>query len=223
MNEQEEAGVYKKKGAAQESPKQEKTDDLKDMEGGMKEAGDVPGKSGVAQRMGFTQNFGAARQNSYAKGAAKVSSIMNDGPAQTDAVSGNFSDAFSSAGGKNFTFKGKEYSGLTKEAATSQVASGTRALGDERKTYANPSENLGRLGGYNHNYQYESGIRRQSSINSINQGLSALGKSASGESVSPEFDVKSQQTYMQDTPSGYKGTDSEGKDYVHTKDPFSKK
>ena len=82
MNKQEE-GVYKKKGAAQESTKQEKTDLKKDMEGGMKEAGDVPGKSGVAQRMGFTQNFGAARQNSYAKGAAKVSSIMNNGPAQS--------------------------------------------------------------------------------------------------------------------------------------------
>ena len=29
--------------------------------------------------MGFTQNFGAARQNSYAKGAAKVASIMSFG------------------------------------------------------------------------------------------------------------------------------------------------
>ena len=34
-----------------------------------------------AKRMGFTQNFGAARQNSYAKGAAKVNSIMNYGGA----------------------------------------------------------------------------------------------------------------------------------------------
>ena len=34
-----------------------------------------------AKRMGFTQDFGAARQNSYAKGAAKVSSIMNYGGA----------------------------------------------------------------------------------------------------------------------------------------------
>ncbi len=32
-----------------------------------------------AGRMGFTQNFGAARQNSYAKGAAKVASIMSFG------------------------------------------------------------------------------------------------------------------------------------------------
>jgi hypothetical protein len=36
---------------------------------------------GASQKMGFTQNFGAARQNSYAKGAAKVSSIMNYGGA----------------------------------------------------------------------------------------------------------------------------------------------
>ena len=33
--------------------------------------------TGASQQMGFTQNFGAARQNSYAKGAAKVNSIMN--------------------------------------------------------------------------------------------------------------------------------------------------
>ena len=32
-----------------------------------------------ASRMGFTQSFGAARQNSYAKGAAKVASIMSFG------------------------------------------------------------------------------------------------------------------------------------------------
>jgi len=32
-----------------------------------------------AGRMGFTQNFGAARQNSYAKGAARVASIMSFG------------------------------------------------------------------------------------------------------------------------------------------------
>jgi len=35
-----------------------------------------------ANRMGFTQNFGAARQNGYAKGAAKVASIMNFGAAK---------------------------------------------------------------------------------------------------------------------------------------------
>lgn len=35
-----------------------------------------------AGRMGYTQNFGAARQGGYAKGAAKVNSIMGKGPAQ---------------------------------------------------------------------------------------------------------------------------------------------
>ena len=35
-----------------------------------------------AKRTGFTQDFGAARQNGYAKGAAKVNSIMNFGAAQ---------------------------------------------------------------------------------------------------------------------------------------------
>ena len=39
-------------------------------------------KAKGANRMGFTQNFGAARQNGYAKGAAKVNSIMNFGAAK---------------------------------------------------------------------------------------------------------------------------------------------
>ena len=39
-------------------------------------------KASGANRMGFTQNFGAARQNGYAKGAAKVASIMNFGAAK---------------------------------------------------------------------------------------------------------------------------------------------
>jgi len=45
-------------------------------------------------RMGYTQNFGPARQGGYSKGAAKVNSIMGKGPAQemsrTDIS--NFSD-----------------------------------------------------------------------------------------------------------------------------------
>jgi hypothetical protein len=43
-------------------------------------------KSGIkwlgASKTGFTQDFGAARQNGYAKGAAKVNSIMNFGAAK---------------------------------------------------------------------------------------------------------------------------------------------
>ncbi len=136
------AGSGKKKGAPDykkgpaETVKQEKKDLKKDMEGGMKNAGDVPGKKkgsakhhgdmpkkkGAAEyggkkgddskskkdyeggakykkgagdydvkkgshdhphggpgRMGFTQNFGPARQNSYEKGAAKVAKIMGKG------------------------------------------------------------------------------------------------------------------------------------------------
>ena len=59
-----------KKGAAEYGGK--KGDDSKskkDYEG--------PGRS-----KGYTQNFGPARVNSYAKGAAKVNSIMGKGPAQ---------------------------------------------------------------------------------------------------------------------------------------------
>lgn len=103
------------KGAA-ETIKQEKKDLKKNMEGGMKNAGDVPGKKeggakhygkdhgkkggakyiegagdydvkkgshdhphGGPGRLGFTQNFGPARQNGYEKGAAKVAKIMGKG------------------------------------------------------------------------------------------------------------------------------------------------
>jgi hypothetical protein len=95
-------GSYKKKGAA-ESVKQEKKDlnkmpgDVKQMDtpparkkGGAKKKGsadyDTSGVKGShdhphggAGRMGFTQNFGAARQNSYAQGAARVAQIMGKG------------------------------------------------------------------------------------------------------------------------------------------------
>jgi len=108
MDNKEKKGSYKKKGAA-ESVKQEKKDlnkmpgDVKQMDtpparkkGGAKykEEGVADFKGGLhakntkhsesgehlgAKRMGFTQNFGAARQNSYAQGAAKVASIMSFG------------------------------------------------------------------------------------------------------------------------------------------------
>ena len=38
--------------------------------------------SSGAAKMGYTQNFGPARKSGYAKGAAKVNSIMGKGPAQ---------------------------------------------------------------------------------------------------------------------------------------------
>lgn len=43
----------------------------------MDKKSDGPGRS-----MGYTQNFGPARVNGYAKGAAKVNSIMGKGPAE---------------------------------------------------------------------------------------------------------------------------------------------
>ena len=46
-----------------------------------------------ANRMGFTQNFGAARQNGYAKGAAKVASIMNFGAAKYGGNKGDESES----------------------------------------------------------------------------------------------------------------------------------
>jgi len=62
-------GSAKKKGSA-------------DFKGGLHAKNTKHSESGEhlgAKRMGFTQNFGAARQNSYAKGAAKVASIMSFG------------------------------------------------------------------------------------------------------------------------------------------------
>ena len=48
---------------------------------------------GGANRMGFTQNFGAARENGYAKGAAKVASIMNFGAAKYGGNKGDESES----------------------------------------------------------------------------------------------------------------------------------
>ena len=92
-----EAGVAKKKGAAQYM-KEGATDHKEGHKGGGKKKGaaeysvelgphpDSPkhGKHGGGGRkagaaMGFTQNFGPARQNSYARGAAKVAQIMGKG------------------------------------------------------------------------------------------------------------------------------------------------
>jgi len=99
-------GSYKIKGAA-ESVKQEKKD-LNKMPGDVKQMDTPPArKKGAAaskpdangdgipdyaqdgigaSRMGFTQNFGAARQNSYAQGAAKVASIMSFGASKKKGV-----------------------------------------------------------------------------------------------------------------------------------------
>ena len=75
---------YQEEGAAQKWGGNE--GDYKrhmDAQGHMTKDGDVGGHykdyEPGANRMGFTQNFGAARQNSYAKGAARVASIMSFG------------------------------------------------------------------------------------------------------------------------------------------------
>ena len=72
--------VARKKGAAQY-----KEEGAADFKGGLHAKNTKHSESGEhlgAKRMGFTQNFGAARQNGYAKGAAKVASIMNFGAAK---------------------------------------------------------------------------------------------------------------------------------------------
>jgi len=162
---------------------------------------------------------GAAAYMRQSYGADKI----GDGASEdTDPKLSSFGQAFKSAGGKNFTYKGKEYSGLTKEKAESQVSESRNNLAYERGRYTDKNITAQtRYGTYNNNYHYDSGIRRQASINSINQGLSALGKPSSGETLNPEFDRKSNQTFMMDRSSGYKGTDLKGADYVHKNDPYS--
>ena len=69
-------GAAKKKGSA-------------DFKGGLHAKNTKHSESGEhlgAKRMGFTQNFGAARQNSYAQGAAKVASIMSFGASKKKGV-----------------------------------------------------------------------------------------------------------------------------------------
>tara|TARA_R110000851_G_scaffold22949_1_gene67683 strand:+ start:43 stop:900 length:858 start_codon:yes stop_codon:yes gene_type:complete len=71
------SGGGRKKGAAQY-----KEEGAADFKGGLHAKNTKHSESGEhlgAKRMGFTQNFGAARQNSYAQGAAKVTSIMSFG------------------------------------------------------------------------------------------------------------------------------------------------
>ena len=71
------SGGGRKKGAAQY-----KEEGAADFKGGLHAKNTKHSESGEhlgAKRMGFTQNFGAARQNSYAQGAAKVASIMSFG------------------------------------------------------------------------------------------------------------------------------------------------
>ena len=83
------------KGAARGSKKGDQSATHLDYEGAAK-GGDKKGDQSAthrdyegAGRMGYTQNFGAARQGGYAKGAAKVNSIMK-GAAQTNERSGKY-------------------------------------------------------------------------------------------------------------------------------------
>ena len=69
--------VARKKGAAQY-----KEEGAADFKGGLHAKNTKHSESGEhlgAKRMGFTQNFGPARQNSYAQGAARVAQIMGKG------------------------------------------------------------------------------------------------------------------------------------------------
>ena len=102
----EEMGAYKRKGAAESKYLSEDGDVIDQnkktagpgkgkmhMDKKVKGPGEYGGKKGddskskkdyegPGRSKGYTQNFGPARVNSYAKGAAKVNSIMGKGPAQ---------------------------------------------------------------------------------------------------------------------------------------------
>ena len=88
----EEMGAYKRKGAAESKYLSEDGDVIDQnkktagpAEFGGKKGDDSKSKKdyeGPGRSMGYTQNFGPARVNSYAKGAAKVNSIMGKGPAE---------------------------------------------------------------------------------------------------------------------------------------------
>ena len=83
----EKMGAYKIKGAAESK---ELSEDGPVIDENKKTAGPSKGKmhmdkkvDGPGRSSGYTQNFGPARVNGYAKGAAKVNSIMGKGPAQS--------------------------------------------------------------------------------------------------------------------------------------------
>jgi len=81
--------IARKDGAAQKDGGAVNAKDSAAAAGQLKKLGEdgVKGAEGPS-RMGYTQNFGPARQGGYAKGAAKVNSIMKGAP-QNDVVSGS--------------------------------------------------------------------------------------------------------------------------------------
>ena len=76
-------GIARKKGAAASYDKDmaHEWELISDAKGAIHSEDEAKKAHEGTGRMGFTQNFGPARQNSYAKGAAKVNSIMNYGGA----------------------------------------------------------------------------------------------------------------------------------------------
>ena len=105
----EEMGAYKRKGAAESKELSEKgpvdgRDESMNSDGGDK-MGVAKGKihmskkvDGPGRSSGYTQNFGPARVNGYARGAAKVMSIMQ-GAAQQDKTSSDVDFKIDEKGG----------------------------------------------------------------------------------------------------------------------------
>jgi len=112
--------VARKKGAAQY-----KEEGAADFKGGLHAKNTKHSESGEhlgAKRMGFTQNFGAARQNSYAQGAAKVASIMSFGASKKKGAADSGHGEPDGHDHPTKTIKSREVSGGGSDSSSSSVS-----------------------------------------------------------------------------------------------------
>ena len=104
--------------------------------------------------MAYTQSPGRMNMPKTGRGV-DVPTLMTGSPArQNDPVDGSFGAAFKGAGGKDFTYKGKKYSGLTKEKAEHQLSEGNKNISNFKGN--NPKMNAShyQTGKDTGNYEY---------------------------------------------------------------------
>ena len=144
------AGSGKKKGAGQAKPDFPDVDGDGDKKEPLKKAAkeakqtETVSKPG-AGRMGFTQNFGPARQNSYARGAAKVAKIMGYGPADAGDPAGHKHPHSGTTGSVDFSIND---SGATL-SKTGQTTSSTPSSSSSSSSSSSPIVDKGNDAFYN--------------------------------------------------------------------------
>lgn len=137
---------------------------------------------GMAKGVSPSKSYDGAGM--YMNGAPKYEGAGKHKPGHTDPVSG-FGAAFKAAGGKNFMYQGKEYSGLTKEDATGMMNFGNTNIsnfkGDNPRMNASHYQTGEDTGNYEY-AKYMGGDNKtisknvQNVIDQQKRGAAALGK-----------------------------------------------